>query len=95
VQDRVGGGAREVGNHAAGPSGWRTVATAVPLDVRTAYSEKPSRRGATPEATGPSADPATEPIAVTRYDRDGGRGSMPVCSNSAAVASTQAREAAR
>ena len=51
MQDRVGGGARDVGSHGARPSGWRAVAPAVPLDVRTACNQKPSRRGATPGAT--------------------------------------------
>jgi hypothetical protein len=69
MQDRVSGGARDIGSHGAGPSGFRAVATAVPLDVRTAYTWGPRRRGATTVATERCADALPEPIAVTRYDR--------------------------
>jgi hypothetical protein len=72
VQDRVSGGARDVGSHGAGHSGFRAVATAVPLDARTAYTRGPSRRGATSVATKRCANASPEPIAVTPYDR--GRG---------------------
>jgi hypothetical protein len=48
VQDRVGGGARDIGSHGAGPSRFRAVAPAVPLDGRTAYTREPSRRAQQP-----------------------------------------------
>jgi hypothetical protein len=56
----------------AGPSGFRAVETAIPLDARPAYTRGPSRRGATSLATKRCADASSEPIAVTTYDR--GRG---------------------
>ena len=40
VQDRVGGGARDVGSHGAGPSGFRAVPTAPPQGVRTTNTRK-------------------------------------------------------
>src|SRR5262245_38797059 len=76
VQDRVGGSAwGGVGSHGARPSGFRAVATMVPLDGRTARSGGPSRRGATTAATERCADPSAQPIAVTPL-RPRGRGSM-------------------
>jgi hypothetical protein len=47
VQDRVGGGARDVGSHGAGSSGFRAVPTARPQDVRTTDARRSRCRGAT------------------------------------------------
>jgi len=37
MQDRAGRGARNVGSHGAGPSGFRAVAAIAPQDARTTY----------------------------------------------------------
>jgi hypothetical protein len=41
VQDRLGRGARDVGSHGAGPSGFRAVAATAPQDARTHIEARP------------------------------------------------------
>src|SRR5262245_48275337 len=47
VEDRGGGGARDVGSHSPGRGSFRAVGTAVPLDTRTADTRDPSRQRTT------------------------------------------------
>src|SRR5262249_18508345 len=48
VQDRIGGGAWDIGSHGAAPSGFRAGAPAVPRDWRTADARRSRCRRATP-----------------------------------------------
>ena len=51
VQDRVGGGARDVGSHGAGPSGFRAARQRLAAAPRTRSHLAPRRRGVAPGAT--------------------------------------------
>jgi hypothetical protein len=68
VQDSVGGGARDVGSHGAGPSGFRAGATTPPQDAWTVHPTRARRRRATAGATRRCAGPSSQrrPVSLRR-----------------------------
>jgi hypothetical protein len=63
VQDRVGGGARDVGSQARGPAAFVPGGAASPQHARTRSHGAPRRRGKTPGETGRCGAPRRSPPA--------------------------------